>query len=125
MTHPHHQIVAQASEALNRHDPAGFVSAFAEDAVMHGSAGRITGRDSIRGVIEQVISLSENTVHIDVHDILSNDEHTVVLQTTTARLGDRTLQDRVVYVFHLADDLIREAFFVGDPRVQENFYGLT
>ena len=50
----------------------------------------------------------------------------VVLQTTTARLGDRYLKDRVVYVSHIdGDGLLCDAYFPGDPRVQEEFYGLA
>lgn len=126
MAHPHVEMAAKAYEALNRKDLDTFISAFADDAVMHGADGQIVGRDAIRNVIEQLIDLSENSLRILVHDILANDDHTVVLQTTTAHLGDRHLEDRVVYVFHFSDDgLIQDAYFIGDPRVQEHFYGLA
>ncbi len=49
----------------------------------------------------------------------------MILQTTTAQLGDNHLSDRVVYVFHIDDRKIIDAWFSGDPRVQEEFYGLT
>lgn len=50
----------------------------------------------------------------------------MVLQTTTARFGDRYLKDRVVYVFHIdGDGLIRDSYFTGDPGVQTEFYGLA
>ncbi|RPI21494.1 MAG: nuclear transport factor 2 family protein [Actinobacteria bacterium] len=101
------------------------MAAFAKNAVMHGANGQVEGRDSIRKIIEQLIELSENTLEVVVHHILANDDHTVVLQTSTAQLGDRRLADRVVYVFHIADDLIQDAYFTGDPRVQEAFYGLS
>ena len=124
MSHPNVELARNAYEALNSHDVGGFVSAFAADAVLQGGEGAITGRDSIRQALEQLIELSEQSLRIEVHDILANDDHTVVLQTTTAQLGDRRLEDRVVYVYHVADGLIREAFFVGDPGVQTEFYGL-
>jgi len=110
---------------LNDHDVDGFLAAFADDAVLHGSDGPIVGRKSIKAVVEQLIALSENTLRADVHDILANDEHTVVLQTTTAQLGEKRLEDRVVYVYHIADDLIRDAYFTGNPRIQADFYGLS
>jgi hypothetical protein len=43
----------------------------------------------------------------------------VILQRTKAKLGDRVLEDRVVYVFHIDDGFIVDAYFQGDPRVQE------
>ena len=124
MDHPDAQLLRTAYEALNRYDLEAFSAAFAEDAIMHGADGQVTGRDSIRSIVEQLIDLSKRSLQIEVHDVLANDDHTVVLQTTTAQLGDRSLRDRVVYVFHVDDGLISEAFFVGDPRVQEDFYGL-
>ena len=124
MDHPHIELVRKAYEALNRHDLDGFTATFAPDAVMHGADGEVTGRESIRAVVETLITLSEGTLQIGVHDILANDDHTVVLQTTTARIGDRRLEDRVVYVFHIEDRMIRDAYFSGDPRVQAEFYEL-
>ena len=124
MTHRNAELVRKAYEALNRYEIDAFLSAFGQDAVMHGADGEVTGRDAIRSIVEELIALSEQSLHIEVHDVLANDEHTVVLQTTTAQLGDRHLRDRVVYVFHIEDDLIRDAFFVGDPKVQREFYGL-
>jgi len=44
------------------------------------------------------------------------------LQLTTATRGDRILEDRVVYVFHIDNGLIVDAYFQGDPQVQEEFY---
>lgn len=92
---------------------------------MHGAEGDVSGRESIRAVIETLLTLSKGTLRIDVHDILANEDHTVVLQTTTARIGERRLEDRVVYVFHIADRMIRDAYFTGDPRVQAEFYELN
>jgi len=126
MAHPNVALVVKSYDALNRRDLDGFISAFADDAVLHGADGQIERKDAILSVIRQLIGLSENSLEIDVHDILANDTHTVVLQTTKAQLGERQLEDRVVYVFHMNDDgLIRDAYFTGDPRVQEEFYGLT
>lgn len=124
MAHPNAELVRSAYEALNLYDLDVFLSAFAEDAVMHGADGEVTGRDAIRTVVEELIALSNRTLRIEVHDVVANDDHTVALQITTAQLGDRHLRDRVVYVFHIEDKLIRDAFFVGDPRVQADFYGL-
>jgi ketosteroid isomerase-like protein len=122
VTHPHETLVRDAYGAFNEGDIDGFLVAFAEDAVLHGADGQIEGRDAIRSVVEQLRALTENTLHIEVHDVLANDNHTVILQLTKAKLGDRVLEDRVVYVFHIDDGFIVDAYFQGDPRVQEAFY---
>jgi len=123
MTHPNETLVRDAYRAFNEGDIDGFLVLFAEDAVLHGADGQIEGRSAIRSVVEQLRALSENTLHIEVHDVLANDHHTVILQLTKAKLGDRVLEDRVVYVFHIEDGFIVDAYFHGDPRVQEAFYG--
>ncbi len=122
MTHPNETLVRDAYGAFNEGDIEGFLVAFGEDAVLHGADGQIAGRHAIRSVVEQLRALTENTLHIEVHDVLANDNHTVMLQLTKAKLGDRVLEDRVVYVFHIEDGFIVDAYFQGDPRVQEAFY---
>ena len=125
MAHPHAVLVADAYSALNNRDIEEFLAPFADDAVLHGADGRIEGKEAIGTMVRQLIELSQDTLFIEVHDVLANDEHTVILQTTTAQLGDSYLSDRVVYVFHIDDGKIIDAWFSGDPRVQEEFYGLT
>ncbi len=125
MTHPHVRLVKNAYSALNNRDIEGFLAPFADDAELHGADRSVEGKQAIGMVVRQLIELSNDTLHIDIHDVLANDEHTVVLQTTTARLGEKRLSDRVVYVYHIDNQQITDAWFSGDPRVQEEFYGLA
>ena len=119
-------LVSSAYDALNKRDFDGFISAFADDAVLHGADDKIEGKDAILSAIRHLVDLSNDSLQIEIHDILANAAHTVVLQMTKAQIGERRLEDRVVYVFHMNDEgLIKDAFFAGDPRVQEEFYGLT
>jgi ketosteroid isomerase-like protein len=55
--------------------------------------------------------------------VLANDDHAVALQIARAERNGRSLVDRVVYVFHLRDGKTAEAWFNGDPRVQDDFWG--
>lgn len=64
--------------------------------MLYGADGQIEGKAAILSVIRQLIDLSENSLEIDVHDILANDAHAVVLQITKAQLGEKQLEDRVV-----------------------------
>jgi ketosteroid isomerase-like protein len=67
--------------------------------------------------------MTNGTLRWELHDVLANDDHTVALHITRAERKGRSLADRVVYVFHVRDGQIREAWFSGDPRVQADFYG--
>jgi ketosteroid isomerase-like protein len=108
--------------AINQRDMDGLIAAFAPDAVWHGAGASIDGAESIAAMVGQLIEASEGTMQIELHDVLANDEHTVALQVTTAQRGDRGLSDNVVYVYHLRDGKIVEAWFTGDPRVQDEFW---
>ncbi len=112
-----------AWDAINRRDFDAFSQALADEFVWHGAGTRLEGPDAITGMMRQMVAATANTLHVDVHDILANDEHAVVIQTTRAERQGRRLEDRVVYVLHVAGGRIREAFFVGDPSVQDEFFG--
>jgi ketosteroid isomerase-like protein len=122
MAHPDERVVRGMYAAINQRDMDGLIAAFAPDAVWHGAGASIDGAESIAAMVGQLIEASEGTMQIELHDVLANDEHTVALQVTTAQRGDRGLSDNVVYVYHLRDGKIVEAWFTGDPRVQDEFW---
>jgi ketosteroid isomerase-like protein len=122
MPHPNEEVVRRAYAAINRRDIDAFVAAFAENAVWHGSGQSIVGSKPIGALVGQLIDASGGSLQIDLHDVLANDEHVVVLQTTRAERQGRRLEDNVVYVFHVVEGKIAEAWFSGDPRVQDEFW---
>ena len=122
MTHRDEEVVRRAYEALNRGEVEIFAEHFAEDAVWHGSGAQVQGREAIAGMVDQLVRATEGTLHVELHDVLASKDHVVVLQTTRAERTGRSLADRVVYVFHLRDGKIAEAWFQGDPRVQDEFW---
>ena len=122
MAHPDAEIVRGAYEALNRGDVEAFMDAFAEDAVWHGAGQSLQGRERIGALVAGMREAAGGTLRIDLHDVLATDDHVVVLQVTRAERAGRTLSDRVAYVYHLEGGKITEAFFTGDPRVQDEFW---
>ena len=122
MLHPDEDLVRRAYEAINQRKLDQFIGAFSDDAVWYGSATTIRGREAIGGLVKGLIELSGDTLHIDLHDVLANENHVVALQTTSADRKGRRLADRVVYVFHVEDGKITEAWFNGDPRIQDEFW---
>jgi uncharacterized protein len=51
----------------------------------------------------RLLELTGGTFRLDVHDILANDTHGIVLVTTHAERDGRTLASRRVDIWHLAD----------------------
>jgi ketosteroid isomerase-like protein len=123
MRHPNDQVIRRAYAAINRGDLAAFSAQFTEDAIWHGSGAQIIGAEAIADLVAKLREASGGTLRIELHDVLANDDHAVALQMTRAERNGRSLVDRVVYVFHLRDDKIAEAWFNGDPRVQDDFWG--
>jgi len=124
MSHPNENLIRRAYEAVNRGDIQSFVAAFAADAVWHGSGGaQISGSQAIGDLVHRMREASGGTLHVELHDVLANDRHAVALQVTRAERDGRALADRVVYVFHVRDGEITEAWFNGDPGVQAAFWG--
>jgi uncharacterized protein (TIGR02246 family) len=122
MAHPDSETVRRAYAALNRGDIEGFVQEFADDAAWHGSGSQVVGGRAIGAMVQQLVQAAEGTLHVELHDVLVTDDHVVVLQATRAERAGRHLADRVVYVFHLRNGKIAEAWFNGDPRVQDEFW---
>lgn len=122
MAHPHEEAVRRAYAAINRRDLPGFAAEFATDAVWHGSGTEIRGNEAIGELVGQLVEASGGTLQVELHDVLVSEEHVVALQITRAERKGHRLADRVVYIFHLAGGKIVEAWFNGDPRVQDEFW---
>jgi ketosteroid isomerase-like protein len=122
MPHPNEETVRRAYAAINARNVEGFIAEFADDAVWHGSGTEVRGKGAIGGIVSGLIEASGGTLHIELHDVLANDEHVAVLQITRAERKGHRLADRVIYVFHLDSGKITQAWFNGDPRVQDEFW---
>jgi len=123
MPHPNEQVIRRAYAAINRGDLAAISAEFTEDAIWHGSEAAISGAEAIADLVGALREASRGTLRIELHDVLANEFHAVALQVTRAERNGQSLVDRVVYVFHLRDGKIAEAWFNGDPRVQDDFWG--
>jgi uncharacterized protein (TIGR02246 family) len=122
VVHPDEEAVRRAYDAMNRRDVDGFVAVFADDAVWHGSGMEIRGNQAIGELVGKLMEASGDTLHIELHDVLVSENHVVALQVTTAERKGRRLADRVVYIFHMENGKIAEAWFNGDPRIQDEFW---
>ena len=94
----------------------------ADDVVWH-EIGRSEPR---RGKAELTASIgdADYEVEFEVHDIVANDEHTIVLGEATATRGNRTLVYKVAEIYHIKDGLVTERWaFSDDTAGIEAFFG--
>jgi uncharacterized protein len=112
--HRNAALVREMFSAMDRGDSQWLDDHVADDIVWHvggnsRSAGVYRGKDTVRQMMGGVAN--PETMKADVHDILGNDEHTVVLGSAqvTAPSG-KSVEYKYVNVFHIRDGMITEAW---------------
>jgi uncharacterized protein len=119
--HPNVALVRRLTEAWGRGDMQTLEAAIADDIVWHeiGRAEPRRGKAALRAAMGQV----DYQITAENHDILANDEHTVLLAEATATRGGRTLKYKVAEVYHIRDGKVVERWAVSDDtaRITEFF----
>ncbi len=121
MTHPNEELARKGYEAFAAGELDFVREHFAEDIVWHlpgrnPLAGDYRGIDEVFALFARNVELTEGSFRLEVHDVLANDEHAVVLVRATGNRGGRRLDDRQSHVFHVRDGKVTE--FWGHPGDQ-------
>ena len=129
MAHPNEEIVRNGYAAFLGGDLAALNDLFDEDIVWHAPgrhplAGDFRGKDEVFGAFAKLFELSGGTFSLEIHDILADDEHAVVLaRATGSRPDGRTLDDNSVQVFHMRDGKVTEQWLhPGDVYAGDEFW---
>ncbi len=125
----HAQLLKEAYRAFVDNDVESLGGLFSEDAVWHvagirPASGDYRGREQVLRFLQDLHDRTEDRFLIEVHDILTDEEHAVVLAHTTARRGEAMYTADEVHVFHFDDaGRISEAWgFSSDPEGQGRFF---
>ena len=73
-------------------------------------SGEFRGREAVYEYFGKVMEVTEGSFHLDLHAVLADDEHGVVLVVTTASRGGRSVTTNDVHVFHLRDGKVTESW---------------
>ncbi len=128
MEHPSIQRIKEGYRCFTEGDYEGFAREFTEDAVWHVRgdtplAGDKVGRAGIREFLRTLAEDTDKSFMIEVHDILANDLHTVVLAHTTVHRDEGTYTADEVHVFCTKGEQISEAWgFTSDPEGRGKFW---
>jgi ketosteroid isomerase-like protein len=103
--HANVQQARRGYEAFSTGDMATVSELLADDVVWHiggnsSLSGDYKGKDAVFGFFGKLMELSEGTFKLEVHDILANDEHSVVMVRETAQKGGKKLDSKAVHVTH-------------------------
>jgi ketosteroid isomerase-like protein len=106
--HPNVTLVKEGFEAFQRGDTAWMDQHLADDVVWH------VGGNSKQKVLEYFASQAQATdgpPSVDVHDILGNDDHVVVLGTASASAADGSSAEwKYTQIFHIRDGKTTEVW---------------
>ena len=112
--HPNATLVRQMQTSMDNGDWAALDNLVADDIVWH-EIGRAEPR---RGKAEMAPppggGESDYDIKYDMHDVVADDDHTVVLGTATATRNGRTLVYRTAEIFHIRDGKITERWAFSD-----------
>lgn len=88
MAHPNEELIRRGYQAFAHWRHGDLNELFADDIVWHTPgrsqlAGTYRGREEVFGTFQKVAELSGGTFKLDIHAILTDDEHTVALTHAT------------------------------------------
>jgi len=121
MAHQNEDLLRKGYVAAQALDIEGAEEALAEDVVFHVPgrgliSGEYRGRDAVLGFFAKGHELSGGTLQIELHDVLANDDHAIALQVNRAKRNGKSLEARVVGVYHVRDGKAAEAWFFTDSQ---------
>jgi uncharacterized protein len=98
------ELARKGYAAFNSGDIAGVMNLLADDVVWHvfGSgplAGDYKGKQAVMDLFGRYLQLIDSQ-STEVHDVLANDQHTVVMATLALTRGGKSFEPRVTDVIH-------------------------
>jgi hypothetical protein len=111
-----YNFVPRAFDAIDEHIVwhNGGRSRFSHDA---------NGIDETLGFFMELVQASEGTFHLDIHDIVANDDHAVALVTSHQEVGGVKYEDLGSHVVHMKDGKVTESwFFAWNPYQQDELF---
>ena len=125
--HPSAQLVMSGFQAFAEGDMATMKELLADNVAWHTSgrskfSGSRQGVDAVLQFFGEVLAYAQ--IEQELHAILADDEHVVVLVNSKATRGDDTLDAETIFVFHVNDGKVTECgIFIGFDYAADAFWG--
>ena len=124
MAHPNEAVVRRFLEAIPHGDMDTVDELFADGIVWHSAgrnpiSGEYRGKDQVfefNASFARMLRDGDVSHRVEVHDILANDEHTVVLWTRIAGRGNDRLEAKGLSVYHVTDGQITEVWVLHEDQ---------
>ena len=128
MTHPNEELLRKGYDAFGKGDMDTIRELFAPDIVWHAPgrspmAGDYRGVDEVLQQFGRVFEMTGGTFNLEIHDVIANDDHVVVLVRARGERNGKTLDDTSVQVWHLKDGKATEQWLhSGDQYAADAFW---
>ncbi len=129
ITQSNEDVVRAASAAFGRGDLSALQSQFfADDILWHIAgtgplAGDYEGMAEVIGALAKISELAGGAIKRDLHDVLANDNHAVVLVTVHIERAGKQLKTDLVHVIHGANGKATEIWtYPSDPAAVAQFW---
>ena len=119
--HPNLEIARAGYEAFANGDMETVSDLLSDDIVWHSGGNNIltgdyVGKEASLGYLARLMQETGGSFKNDVHDMLANDEHGVALVTASATRGGKSLEGRVVHVFHMRGGKMTEFWTISEDQ---------
>jgi ketosteroid isomerase-like protein len=113
---------------MEKGDVATFSALLDDDITWHestpGFEGDYQGRDNVLALLGRVFQEAGVAFsRVSIHDILANDDHTVILHESTLTQKGRSFTGQYADIYHVRDGKITEHWhLVVHPKADEEFF---
>lgn len=113
MAHPNEESLRLGYDAFGKGDIETVLSLFTDDISWHipgGNAvsGDYEGKEQVVGFFTKLMELTGGTFHLEVHDVLANDEHAIGLVKLTGERNGKSLNVNDAHIWHVQDGKFSE-----------------
>jgi len=129
MTHPNEELLRNGYAAFGAGDMETVQSLFSENISWHNGgssaiSGDYHGHEAVFAMFGQMMEATGGTFRLDIHDVLANDTHGVVLVTARATRDGHEVSVREANIWHLADGQATEFWdFAEDNGELDRLFG--
>jgi ketosteroid isomerase-like protein len=122
--HPNAIRYREMSAAMSEGDMSGMDASISHEVVWWeiGASEPVRGKQAL---MERMQWFRDYNITTEVHDVVANDDHLIVLLSVTATKGDASLKYRTAEIHHVnADGQITERWaFSDDTQAISRFFG--
>ena|SRR5437660_568407 len=128
IAHANEELLRRGYEAFSKGDLDTVLGIFDENIVWHVPgrsplAGDYKGHAEVTAFFGKIFELSGGSFKLELHDVLANDEHAVVLSRQTGERAGKRLDQNSVDVWHIKNGKATEFWgLTVDPYLEDEFW---